>query len=150
MIAPEFPSSPLSPETKGEVGMVSEWILLRVRSLQFQAWMETDSKEIRLFVLALQHSLQLPFETRNMHSGVLQHLSAPRFLWKNIKWRNGFVHGLLYLLSIAENHYHDYSTWIFRQNTFVPYQCLILSFQITTNLEIKVTIKCGRGFTIEV
>lgn len=46
-------------------------LLLRASGWQLQTWIETESKEIRFFTPALQHSLQRPFETRSMHSGAL-------------------------------------------------------------------------------
>lgn len=72
----------------------------RASGSQFQTWIETESKEIRSFMPALQHSLQLPFETRNMYSCVLLHTFCPAPFWKEKE--EHFCRGL-YMLSDAEH-----------------------------------------------
>ena len=120
-------------------------LLLRASGWQFQTWIEMESKEIRFFIPALQHSLQRPFETRSMHSGALPSLRCSTILLEKIKWRKRLCHGLLHLLSVAEHHSHGYSNWICCQNTFAFCHSPILSSQITTGYTSGnyVTIKCG-------
>jgi len=61
-------------------------LLLRASGWHLQTWIETESKEIRFFTPALQHSLQRPFETRSMHSGALSlRRSAQQFFWTKNK-----------------------------------------------------------------
>jgi hypothetical protein len=67
-----------------------------------------------------------------MHSGVLPSpLCSTILLGKKIKWWQRLCHGRLYLLSVAENHSHDYSNRIFCHNTFASCHSLVVSSQIT-------------------
>lgn len=114
MNAPGFPTSSRDTETKGEVEMASVSSCCVRAAGSFKRELKQNQKKSVPLCQCYSTLYNFHLKRETCIPGSFPPRYAQQFFWKKkIKCRKRLCHGVLYLLSVAEHHSHDYSNRIF-------------------------------------